>query len=578
MFRKGIFFQKATAVAFFVFSACQALSQPQPELPSGRQEKEAAHARRFMVAAANPHAVDAGVEVLRRGGSVVDAAIAVQMVLGLVEPQSSGIGGGAFLLHWSRAEKRIRAYDGRETAPAAARPGRFLDADGKPMEFVAAVASGRSVGVPGALRMLEAAHRRYGRIEWAKLFEPAIRLAEQGFPMSPRLHRLLEAETILRGVPAALGMFYDENGKTRPVGSLVVNREYAATLRAIAIFGADAFYTGAIAEDIVRAVRSHRVPGDLSLADLAGYRAIEREAICVGYRTRRVCSVPPPSGGVTLLELLGILERTPFGRAAPESAEAVHYFAEAARLAYADRARYVADPAFVPQPVAGLLEPAYLDARARLVGERSMGKAGPGTPRDAPTGLALAQTLETEATSHISIVDSRGDAIAMTTTIESMFGSRIMVHGFILNNELTDFSFIPEIAGRPVANRVQARKRPRSAMSPTFVFAPDGALYATLGSPGGSPIINYVAKTLAAMLDWDMDPQRAVALPNFGSRNGPTEIEKGTAYEALAPALRERGHEVLFIDLTSGAQAIERHAGGWRGGADPRREGAARGE
>ena len=553
--------------------------QPQPEGPSGRQpEREAAQARRFMVAAANPHAVDAGVEILRRGGSVVDAAIAVQMVLGLVEPQSSGIGGGAFLLHWSRAAKRIRAYDGRETAPAAATPAHFLDEQGRPMEFPTAVASGRSVGVPGALRMLEIAHRRHGRIEWAKLFEPAIRLAEQGFPMSPRLHRLLEAEKVLPGVPAARGMYYDDEGKTRPIGALVVNREYAATLRAVATFGADAFYSGAIAQDIVRAVRSHRVPGDLTLADLAGYRPIEREALCGVYRARRICTMGPPAGGVTLLQILGLLERTPFARAAPGSAEAVHYFAEAGRLAFADRARYVADPSLVPQPVAGMLEPAYLDARARLIGERAMGKAEAGTPRDAPAGLAAAPTQIETGTSHISIVDWRGEAVSMTTTIESVFGSRILVRGFLLNNELTDFSFVPETGGRAIANRVQAGKRPRSAMSPTLVFAPDGTLQATAGSPGGSSIINYVAKTLVAMLDWDMDPQAAVSLANFGSRNGPTEIEKGSAYEALAPLLRERGHEVLILDLTSGTQAIERHAGGWRGGADPRREGTARGE
>ena len=568
--------RKATAVAFFVCAAaCQA--QPQPEQPSGRQEKEAAHERRFMVAAANPHAVDAGVEILRQGGSVIDAAIAVQMVLGLVEPQSSGIGGGAFLLHWSRAAKRIRAYDGRETAPAAAHPDRFLDAQGKPMAFAAAVASGRSVGVPGVLRMLELAHKHHGRIPWAKLFEPAIRLAEEGFPMSPRLHRLLEGETVLRAAPAARGMYYDENGTARPAGSLIVNREYAATLRTVAAFGADAFYGGAIAADIVRAVRSHAVPGDMTLADLEGYRPVERQAVCGDYRAHRVCSLGPPAGGVTLLQILGLLERTPFRRAAPESAEAVHYFAEAGRLAYADRARYMADPGFLPVPVAGLLEPAYLDARARLIGERSMGKAEPGAPKGAPAGLAAVPTYET-GTSHISIVDGRGDALAMTTTIEAVFGSRIMVRGFLLNNELTDFSFVPEAGGRRVANRVEAGKRPRSAMSPTLVFAPGGALQATLGSAGGSPIINYVAKTLVALIDWHMDPHRAASLPNFGSRNGPTEIEKGSAYESLAPALRERGHEVLFLDLTSGTQAIERAAGGWRGGADSRREGVARGE
>ena len=555
-----------------------ALSQPQPEGPSAREERQAAVGRRFMVAAANPLAVDAGVEVLRRGGSVVDAAIAVQMVLGLVEPQSSGIGGGAFLLHWSRAEKRIRAYDGRETAPADARPGRFLDAQGKPMPFAAAVASGRSVGVPGALRMLEAAHRQHGRIEWGKLFEPAIRLAETGFAMSPRLHRLLEREKVLREVPAARALYYAPDGSARPTGARIVNREYATALRAIAMFGADAFYTGAIAQDIVRAVRAHPVPGDLTLADLAAYRAIEREAACGEYRARRICSMGSPAGGVTLLELLGLLERTPFHRVPPRSAEAVHYFGEAGRLAYADRARFIADPRFVPQPVAGLLDPAYLTARASLIGERSMGKAESGTPRGAPPDLAAVPAHEAAGTSQLSIVDARGDAVSMTTTIESAFGSRILVRGFLLNNELTDFSFVPEAGGRRVANRVEPGKRPRSAMSPTFVFAPDGALQAVAGSAGGAPIINYVAKALVAMLDWDMDPQRAVALPNFGSRNGPTEIERGTAYEALAPALRERGHEVLILDLTSGSQVVARHAGGWRGGADPRREGTARGE
>jgi len=571
--------RRAGTLVLGLLLAAAALAQAQPEGPSGRQaEREPAHARRFMVAAANPHAVEAGLEMLRIGGSAIDAAIAVQMVLGLVEPQSSGIGGGAFLLHWSQAEKRIRAYDGRETAPAAARPGRFLEADGTPMNLARAIASGRSVGVPGVLRLLEAAHRRHGRLDWAKLFAPAIRLAENGFAMSPRLHRLLEGDAVLRKVPAALGIYYDEKEQPLPVGSRVVNREYAATLRTVATLGASAFYSGAIAEDIVRAVRSHPTPGDMALADLAGYRVLEREAICAEYRARRVCTMGPPAGGVTLLQILGILERTPFARAGAGSAEAVHYFAEAGRLAYSDRARYVADPAFLAVPVAGLLEPSYLAARARLIGERSMGKAEAGVPRDAPAGLANAPALPETGTSHISIVDERGEALAMTTTIESVFGSRILVRGFLLNNELTDFSMAPEAGGRPIANRVEAGKRPRSAMSPTLVFAPDGTLQATAGSPGGSSIINYVAKALVAMLDWDMDPQRAVALANFGSRNGPTEIERGTAYEALAPALRARGHEVLILDLTSGTQAIERGAGGWRGGADPRREGLARGE
>jgi len=568
-----------TLVALLALGAAwPAPAQLQPEPATGQQPKAVAHARRFMVAAANPLAVDAGVWALRAGGSAVDAAIAVQMVLGLVEPQSSGIGGGAFLLHWARAEKRVRSYDGRETAPAAARPDRFLDASGKPLAPPEAIVNGRAVGVPGVLRMLEAAHRRHGRIAWAKLFDPAIELAEQGFPMSPRLHQLLLAERALRDDSAARVLYYDSDGQPRPVGAPVVNREYAATLRTVAASGANAFYSGAIAQDIVRAVAAHRRPGDLALDDLLRYRAIERDPVCSDYRGRRICSMGPPAGGVTLLQVLGILERTAFHRAAPGSAEALHLFAEAGRLAYADRARYLADPAFVRQPVAGLLEFDYLESRAALIGERSMGQAAPGRPRGAPAALSDAAAAEPPGTSHISIVDARGDAVAMTTTIESAFGSRIMVRGFLLNNELTDFSTAPGAARRKVANRVEPGKRPRSAMSPTFAFGRDGQLQAVLGSPGGPPIINYVAKALVAMLDWGMDAQSAVALPNFGSRNGPTEIERGSAYEALAPALRERGHEVLLTDLTSGTQVIERFEGGWRGGADPRREGEARGE
>ncbi|OFZ86318.1 MAG: gamma-glutamyltransferase [Betaproteobacteria bacterium RBG_16_66_20] len=577
----------ALAALLALGAAWPAAAQPllQPEQATGSQPKAAVHARRFMVAAANPFAVDAGVQALRRGGSVVDAAIAVQMVLGLVEPQSSGIGGGAFLLHWARAEKRLRGYDGRETAPAAARSDRFLDASGKPLDPPAAIANGRAVGVPGVLRMLEAAHRRHGRIAWAKLFDSAIRLAEQGFPMSPRLYQLLQAESTLRGDAAARALYYGSDGGPRPVGALVFNREYAATLRAVATFGADAFYTGVIAEDLARAVAAHRRPGDLTPEDLLRYRAIEREPVCGDYRGRRICSIGPPAGGVTLLQLLGILERTPFHRAAPGSVDALHLFSEAARLAYADRARYLADPAFVRQPVAGLLEFDYLESRAALIGERSMRRAAPGTPRGAPAMLGDSAAAEPAGTSHISIVDARGDAVAMTTTIESAFGSRIMVRGFLLNNELTDFSPLPgngARAGRSdtrvAANRVEPGKRPRSAMSPTFVFGRDGQLQAVLGSPGGPAIITFVAKALVAMLDWGMDAQSAVALPNFGSRNGPTEIERGSAYEALAPALRERGHEVLLVDLASGTHVIERVEGGWRGGADPRREGVARGD
>lgn len=550
----------------------------EPEGATGREERPAFVAPKTMVVAANPHAVDAGLEMLRAGGSAVDAAIAVQMVLGLVEPQSSGIGGGAFLLHWSQEARRVRSYDGRETAPAAARATRFLGADGTPLAPRDAVVGGRPVGVPGLLRMLELAHREHGRLPWAQLFEPAIRLAENGFAMSPRLHRLLDREQDLEADAMARQLFYSAGDRPRPVGERIVNAEYADTLRAVAAGGADAFYNGAIAEDLVRAVRGHRNAGDLTLEDLAAYAALEREPVCGAYRGRRICGMgPPSSGGIGVLQMLGILERSPFGGVAPQSSEALHWFAEAGRLAYADRLRYVADPAFVPQPVAGLLEPDYLAARARLLGERSIGRAGAGEPRGA---VAMSDAAESAfaGTSHISIVDERGDAVAMTTTIEDGFGSRIMVRGFLLNNQLTDFAWVPEVRGRPVANRVEAGKRPRSSMSPTFVFDPDGSLRIVAGSPGGTAIINYVAKALVALLDWGLDAQAAVALPNFGSRNGPTEIERGSAYGALIPELRARGHDVNVRDLTSGLHVIERVPGGWRGGADPRREGVARGD
>ena len=566
------------ALVVFLLAAAPAASQPQPEAATGRVEKHAVVATRHMVVAANPLASDAGLEILRAGGSALDAAVAVQMVLGLVEPQSSGIGGGAFLLHWSARERRVRSYDGRETAPAAAAENRFLDSSGQPLARRPAIESGRSVGVPGAVRMLELAQRRHGRLPWKRLFEPAIRLAESGFPMSPRLNRLLEMESALRNDPAARTLYYDGD-RAKPVGTRIVNRDYAATLRAIARSGAGALHSGPIAQDIVQAVRSHAQPGDVTLEDLAQYRALERAPLCGPYRTFRICSMAPPSaGGIAVLQILGVLERTPFARAAPNSADAVHYFSEAGRLAYADRLRYVADPAFVPQPVAGLLSPAYLDQRARLVGERSMGRAQPGTPVAGWRPRGDGVETEIAGTTHFSIVDRRGDAVAMTTTIEDAFGSRIMARGFLLNNQLTDFTFAPQSEGRLVANRVEPRKRPRSSMTPVLVFDADDSLRMVGGSPGGVAIINYVAKALVATLDWKLDVQAAASLPNFGSRNGPTELERATLYELLGPQLRERGHEVQMLDFTSGLHLIERVKGGWRGGADPRREGVPRGD
>jgi gamma-glutamyltranspeptidase/glutathione hydrolase len=528
-------FLKATSVAFFVFSAaCDAQT-----------------AKRYMVAAAHPLAAEAGAEILKRGGSAVDAAIAVQMMLGLVEPESSGIGGGAFMLHWSESEKKLRSYDGRETAPAAAKPDRFMK-EGKPLAFMDAAVGGQSVGVPGVLRMLELAHQRHGRLAWPELFGAAIRAAYDGFTPTPKLRAALEREHHLREDPAARGIYYSG-------GRLVVNREYAETLRAIARGGAQVFYEGDIARDVVLTVRTHAKPGDLTEDDLRNYRALEREPVCAPYRERRICSMgPPSSGGIAVLQILGILERTSFARAPPESAAALHLFAEAGKLAYADRARYLGDPAFVAVPIQRLVDRAYLEKRAKLVTDKAMPLAPPG---------------DTEAgTSHFSIVDARGDIVSMTTTIEAAFGSRIMVRGFLLNNQLTDFDFAP--GG---ANAVAAGKRPRSSMAPTVVFkGPDPVM--SVGSPGGSMIINYVAKVLVGTLDWKLEMQAAIDLPNFGSRNGPTLIEQGSRYEGLAADLERRGHQVERIPLQSGLHGIERVPGGWRGGADARRDGAVRGE
>ena len=514
------------------------------------EARDAVMAKRFLVAAAHPLAAEAGAEVLKRGGSAVDAAIAVQAMLGLVEPESSGIGGGAFLLHWSAAEQRLRSYDGRETAPAAAKPDRFMK-DGKPLAFLDAAVGGQSVGVPGVLRMLELAHQRHGRLPWPDLFGAAIRVAYDGFEPAPKLRAALESERHLREDPAARWIYYS--------GGRIINREYAETLRAIARGGAQVFYEGDIARDIVLTVRTHAKPGDLTEDDLRNYRALEREPVCGPYRARRICSMgPPSSGGIAVLQILGILERTPFARAPQESAAALHLFAEAGKLAYADRARYLGDPAFIPVPTERLLNSAYLDKRAKLVTDKAMPLAPPG---------------DTEAgTSHFSIVDARGDIVSMTTTIEAAFGSRIMVRGFLLNNQLTDFDFQP--GG---ANSVAPGKRPRSSMAPTIVFQQDQPV-AALGSPGGSMIINYVAKALVGTLDWGLDVQAAFELPNFGSRNGPTLIEQGSRYEGLRSLLAEKGHQVDRVPLQSGLHGIERVPQGWRGGADPRRDGTAKGE
>jgi gamma-glutamyltranspeptidase/glutathione hydrolase len=554
-------------------------AQPAPEGASGWIDKRAVVAQRFLAATANPHATDAAYAMLARGGSAVDAAIAAQLVLGLVEPQSSGLGGGAFLLVHDARKRKLAAYDGRETAPAASRPERFLRADGTPLPFREAVASGLAVGVPGTMRVLELAHGRHGRLAWADLFAPAIALADAGFAVSPRLATLIAADTSLAASPSARAYFHDADGRPLRAGTTLRNPAYAATLRTLAREGSDAFYRGGIAQDIVDTVRGHAArPGDLALDDLAGYRAIVREPVCGTYRSHRVCGMPAPSsGGTTVLAILGLVERFDLASMGAASFWSVHVMSEAGRLAYADRDAYVGDPAFVEVP-AGLVDPAYLRERSSLIAlNASLGKAAPGAPpRAAARAAATADDLP--STSHLSIVDAEGNAVSMTTTIEDAFGSRLMTRGgFLLNNQLTDFASRPAVDGRPVANRLEPGKRPRSSMAPTIVYDARGRVAIVAGSPGGSSIINYVAKTLVAMIDWSLDPQAAVALPNFGSRNGPTELERDTPVAALADRLRAIGHDVAVIPMTSGTQALARTASGWAGGADPRREGTVRG-
>ncbi len=579
----------ASRLLFFVCSAgalacliaAPAYTQPAPEPSSGYSTKHAVEAKHFMLAAAHPLAVDAGYRILQRGGGAIDAAIAVQMVLNLVEPQSSGIGGGAFILHYSAADAKLTSYDGRETAPAAARADRFIGADDKPLAFLDAVVGGKSIGTPGVLRALELAHAKYGKLPWAGLFQPAIRLATEGYPLSPRLHHLLSVVRLPGRNQAMRRMYYREDDTPKPAGTLLRNPALADSLRRIAAQGADAFYHGDIARDVVRAAAQAPKPGDLSEQDLASYRAREREPVCAPYREWKVCGMAPPSsGGVAVLQVLGLLQRIAPQRLATAPVHAAHLVAESERLAYADRARYLADADFVAVPVAGLLAPAYLDQRAALVrADHAMGRALPGTPPEAPpTALADDASPELPSTSHMSIVDAEGNAVAMTSSIEFAFGSQQMVDGFLLNNQLTDFSFVAEQDGNPVANRVEPGKRPRSSMAPTMVFDRAGALVLILGSAGGSAIIDHVVKTLVGALDWKLDIQQAIDLPNFGNRNGPTELERGTAAAQWAAPLRALGHEVRLIDMNSGVHAIERTHDGWRGGADPRREGVVMGD
>jgi gamma-glutamyltranspeptidase/glutathione hydrolase len=586
----GAFAATLNPVAAFAQDASSL--QQAPEAASGYTEKAGWTARKYMVAAANPLAVEAGYEMLKQGGTAIDAGIATQLVLTLVEPQSSGIGGGAFLMYYDG--KKVQAYDGRETAPSKADEHLFQHPDGTPMSRREGIVGGRSTGAPGVLRMLALAHRQHGKLPWKTLFQPALRLCEQGFAVSPRLHSLLAEDAYIRKDPTARAYFYAPDGKPWPFGHILKNPALARTLHEIADGGADVFYTGHIARDIEAKVKSHPTnPGLLSAADIAAYQPKLREPVCSDYRAYTVCGMPPPSsGGIAVAQMLGMFETRNMAALAPTNGipgtDAVHLFTEVGRLAYADRDRYAADTDFVPLPGRGipaLLDKTYLKQRASLIGPRSMGKAQAGHPPgvESAWNWGMDNSIEAHSTSHIVAVDAYGAGLSMTTSVEDAFGSRQMVDGFILNNQLTDFSFDSRDANGPIANRVEAGKRPRSAMSPTIVFdKKTGKFVEAVGSPGGPLIINYVAKVLVGTLDWGLDMQQAISLPNFGSRNGPTELEAGRFPLSEIRALEARGHKVRVFPQTSGLQGIARmdiHGVPlWFGGADPRREGMAKGE
>lgn len=577
-----------SALALTVGLANTALSQEAadavaPEMATGMSERAAVTTEKFMVAAANPLAAKAGHDVLADGGNAIDAMVAVQMVLGLVEPQSSGIGGGAFLVYYDNAGDRLTTYDGRETAPMAATPTLFLNDDGEPLKFFDAVVGGRSVGTPGTVKLLYETHRLHGKLPWSGLLQPAITLADLGFEVSPRLNQLITADAERLAInDETRGYFLNKDGAPHPVGHVLKNPKYAETLRHLADGGADAFYKGPVAMGIVEAVINNDNPGVLRPGDLANYQIKERAPVCILYRTYNVCGMgPPSSGALTVGQILGLVEPFDLAKLGPDSPESWRIIGEASRLAFADRGRYMADSDFVPMPTAGLLDRAYLDERASLIepgGVIAKGEATAGSPPwDHAMLLADDESLELPSTSHFSVADPFGNVISMTTTIENGFGARLMTQGFLLNNELTDFSFRTHRNGVPIANRVEPGKRPRSSMSPTIIMKDDKP-YAAIGSPGGSRIIGYVAKTIIGHIDWGLGIQSAVNLPHLVNRFGTYDLEKGTAAEKLSGPLEKLGYETNVRDLTSGIHAIVMGDGKLTGAADPRREGIATGQ
>jgi gamma-glutamyltranspeptidase / glutathione hydrolase len=529
-----------------------------PEMFYGFVKNNLVTGKQMMVATASPDASRAAFAILKMGGNATDAAIAASIMLTLTEPNATGIGGGGFLVYYDAKTKITHAFDGRETAPETTTPTRFLLPNGDPMGFQDAVASGKSVGTPGLLKMLEKVHQSYGKLPWKKLFEPSIQLAQQGFAISPRLSFLIGHDPSLKNNPQARAYFYDAHGQALPAGKIVKNPALAKVLTDIANQGSDVFYQGWIADHMVQALQNDNHPGDLSKNDLLAYQAIERPILCHHYRIWKICGMPPPaSGTLAILQMLSILEGYPMSNYPPHTWQGIHLFSEAGRLAFADRDEYIADPDFIPPPIQGMLDPSYISTRRSLINwDQSMKKALPGTPPGVLAQFSPDSLSEVAGTSHISIIDAEGNAISLTQTIESQFGSRIMVDGFLLNNQLTDFSFVPEIDGKPVANRVEPHKRPRSSMAPILVFDQNNRVIMSLGSAGGSGIINYVAKTLVAVLDWQMNIQEAISLPNFGSRNQSTDLEKMGHWEEIVPELEKRGHMIRYFDYPSGVQGI----------------------
>ncbi|HQS95603.1 MAG TPA: gamma-glutamyltransferase [Novosphingobium sp.] len=535
-----------------------------------------------LVSAADARAAEAGVQMLRLGGSATDAAIATMLALTVVEPQSSGIGGGGFLVMGDAAGK-VETIDGRETAPKAATPQWFY-ADGKPLVWPDSVIGGRSVGVPGNLRLAAMAHNEKGRIAWRTLFQPAIKLARDGYAITPRMRATLSAASRTGAFdPAARALFYDAGGEPLPVGTVVRNPALAATLESIAARGADSFYTGENAMLLASKVgTSPKNPSPLTTADLAAYKAVKRPPVCGQYRQYRVCGMgPPSSGATTVFAILKQLERFDMKALGPASPTAWHLIAESQRLAYADREQYLADSDFVDVPVAGLIDPAYLSARSALISESAtMATALPGKPAGAKLAFARPAHQEEHGTTHFVTVDRWGNSTSYTSTIEGPFGSGLMVGGYYLNNELTDFNIVPDKDGKPTANRVEGGKRPRSSMSPTLVYGPDGALRLAVGAAGGTTIPAQVAKAIIGVIDWDLSAREAIALPVIYAPGNAVSVEKGTSLEAMIPALQALGHaQVTARGPSFKANAIERvRVGGkwvWRGAADPRSEGAA---